>query len=584
MSQRSERFFPHWLRVFVRTRETGMGLVAVGIGALSGCLVAAIRDLSQRLHEDLFGLAPQAYLSLAQSIPWWRLVTVLLCGGLFLALFSAVAKQRFQDRLFDAIEANALFGGRLSMSGSLFITAQTLISNAFGASVGLEAAYTQICAACASFFGRGLAARRADMRLLVGCGTAAAIAAAFDAPVAGAFYAFEVVLGTYSVSYLVPVMASAIVASSVADFVSNDNEHVIVDHLQSVSGLQFAHVVAIGVLCAAFSILIMLAVAQAERGLKFSKLPVFLRPLLGGLCVAGLAILSPIALGSGHGALKLTLVTAAPLAILVSALVIKALASAISLGSGFRGGLFFASLLLGSLVGRIYAQGLEALTGVHFDATMAAIAGLAALGTGVIGAPVAMSVLALEVTGDFSMTIAAFVASAISALIVRDLFGYSFATWRFHLRGESLRGPHDVGWVKDMTLARLMSKDIRTALKDTPLANLRKAFPIGSAKLIVIVDESGRYCGGLPVVDLHSIDNETADASLKNILQMQDVCLPANSNVRDALRLFERSEMDTLVVIDSVENRFPIGILTEAHALRRYGEELERLNRDVLKA
>ena len=121
-----------------------------------------------------------------------------------------------KGQLADAIEANALYGGRVSFRGSLLISIQTLLSNGFGGSVGLEAGYTQICAAFSSHIGRRLAARRNDMRLLVACGAAGAISAAFSAPLAGAFYAFEVVLGAYTSAGLVPVIASAVSAWLVA--------------------------------------------------------------------------------------------------------------------------------------------------------------------------------------------------------------------------------------------------------------------------------------------------------------------------------------------------------------------------------
>src|SRR5260370_6272460 len=134
----------------------------------------------------------------------------------------------------------------------------------------------------------------------------------------------------------------------------------------------------------------------------------------------------------------------------------KGAASAVTLGTGFRGGLFFASLLIGALVGRLYGQGLDALSPfVGVDPALLSILGMAAVGAGIIGAPLAMTFLALETTADLRIMIATLLASSISGLIVRETFGYSFATWRFHLRGEAIRGPHDVGWVRDLTVSRL---------------------------------------------------------------------------------------------------------------------------------
>ena len=581
-SQRFDRVFPYWMRAFVRARESGLAVVAVIVGAISGVLVAGMAETAQFAHELLFGLPRGQRLSITPDVPVWRLAMGLVGGGLALYALSRWAGKRFSGRLSDAIEANALQGGRMSLGGSVYIIVQNLISNGCGASVGLEAGYTQICAAVASLLGRGLAARRSDMRLLVGCGAAGAIAAAFGAPLAGSFYAFEVVLGAYSVSSLVPVVASAIVGSIVSGLLTTHSYFITAGALHSVSGAQFGHIIAVAVLCTGASVGLMLAVTEAERLLGSKRLPPLARPVLGGLAVALIGAVTPTVLAAGHGALQANLVLAAPLGILLMSIVLKGLASAISLGAGFRGGLFFASLLLGGLIGSAYSAALDAFTPFHFDAGTAAITGMAALGTGVVGAPVTMTVLALETTGDVSITVAALLASALVALVVRETFGYSFATWRFHLRGETIRGPHDIGWMRDMKVARLMLKDVRTVPADSTIATARELFPSGSVKQVCVVDAMGKYAGLVLVADLHATIAEDLDKPVTELAIERDVTLLPDMNVRQALDLFETSEADALAVIDAPASRRPIGVLSEAHALRRYGEELERRNRELV--
>ena len=581
-SQRFDRVFPHWMRAFVRARESGLALVAVAIGAISGVVVALMAETAQFAHEALFGLTRGERLSVAAEVPAWRLALALVGGGLLLFALARWAGKRFSGRLSDAIEANALQGGRMSLGGSLYIIVQNLISNGCGASVGLEAGYTQICAAVASLLGRGLAARRADMRLLVGCGAAGAIAAAFGAPLSGSFYAFEVVLGAYAVSSLVPVVASAIVGSTVSGLLTTHSYFIMAGPLQPVAGTQIGHVIAVAVICTGASICLMLAVTEAERLFGDKRLPALARPVLGGLVVAAIGTITPTVLAAGHGALQANLVLAAPLGILLLSIVLKGLASAISLGAGFRGGLFFASLLLGGLIGRAYSAALDAFTPFHFDPGTAAIAGMAALGTGVVGAPVTMTVLALETTGDVSITVAALLASALVALVVRETFGYSFATWRFHLRGETIRGPHDIGWMRDMKVARLMLKDVRTVPADSSIATARDLFPSGSVKQVAVVDAIGRYAGLVLVADLHASVAADLDKPVTELAADREVTLLPDMNVREALDRFETSEADALAVIDAPATRRPIGVLSEAHALRRYGEELERRNRELV--
>jgi CIC family chloride channel protein len=583
-TQAFERFFPFWLRTFVRTRESGIAISALVIGVISGVLVGLIANAAQLLHELLYALPQEQRLSAAFRVEPWRAIVIPVAGGLLLSLAVWLAGTRFKGRMADAIEANALYGGRLSIGGSLYITLQTFISNACGASVGLEAAYTQVCGALSSFMGRGLAARRSDMRLLVACGAAGAISAAFGAPLAGAFYAFEVVLGAYAVASLVPVVASAIVASIVSGMITHRHGPLpVITDFNAATGEFFGHIFVLGVLCAIGSILLMQGVAFAERVFSHKRLPVFMRPALGGLLVGACGLITPQVLGAGHGAFQMNLLQSVPLGMLAGVIVLKGLASAISLGSGFRGGLFFASLLLGGLLGRLYAETATLYTPFNFPAGLAAIAGMAAFGTGVLGAPVSMTVLALETTGDFSVTAAALAASALSALIVRESFGYSFATWRFHLRGETIRGPHDVGWVRQLNVARLMRKDVRTVPGDVTVAVAREMFPPGVTKQVVALDAQGRYAGIVLGADLSAAAPEQSQQAVTELASQRDAWLLPGMNIRETLDIFEKSETDALVVIDDEQTRRVLGLVSESHALRRYGEELERRNREFAR-
>ncbi len=571
--------FPMWVRAFVRTREAGLVIVALFIGAVSGLLVTGMSVASQFLHEVLFGLPRGLRLSLAPSLEPWRAVAVVTAGGILLALLARFLAPRFRGRVHDAIEANALLGGRMSIGGSLFISLQTMVSNGFGGSVGLEAAYTQICAAFSSRFGRELGARRNDMRLLVACGAAGAIAAAFNAPLAGAFYAFETILGAYSVASLVPIAASAVVSTLVA--------RLFVDHSllaappggDALAPSAFAHIVIVALLCSAVAIALMSMVANAERVFNSLIKPVWLRPVVGGIIVGLIGAAAPAALGSGHGAILLASSTDFTAAALLAIVVLKFTASSVSLGSGFRGGLFFASLMIGAYVGRCYADATALISfAARAEPAAMAVVGLAALGTGIIGAPMSMTFLALEMTGDFGVTLSAFIASLIVSLVVRGTFGYSFATWRFHLRGETIRGPHDIGWMRDLSVARMMRKDVRTLPEDTTIGQARIRVPLGTTKEVMLTDADGRYTGTVLVGDMHAAETDPTEP-IANLAQLQKAYLTPRATVRDALDMFAAQEADVLAVVTDDTNRRVIGRLSEAHTLRRYGEELEKRNR-----
>lgn len=566
---------PQALRSFVRTREAGLVLVSVVVGVISAGLVWFVGWAVQMMHVLLFGIEFDDRLSASAVLPAWRVLLVPTLGGVVLAGLAMLGR-KMGGRLADAIEANALYGGRLSLTGSMLVTLQTIASCGFGASVGLEAGYAQICAAVASRLGQLLAARRGDLRLLVACGAGGAISAAFGAPLAGAFYAFEVVLGTYTVGALAPVAASALVANLVLRGVEPEHFLITPGSLAAISASDLVHILAISVVCAALGILLMLAVSACDYVFRLSRLPGGSRTIVGGLLVGLLALGTPQVLGAGHGALERDLVASMTPVELLLIIGLKGGAAAVSLGSGFRGGLFYASLLIGALVGRLYADAGWLLDpDLQFDPDLAALTGMAAFSTGVIGAPVTMTALALETTGSFSITLAALIAAALSSVIVRGLFGYSFATWRFHLRGEAIRGPHDVGWMRDLSVRTLMRGDVPTMPAAFTVSEARARVPLGSSKVVILLDEQHRYAGLVLLDDLYTTSQDAATA-VEPLARHRDEVLYPWMNVREALALFARHEADGLVVVDHEATRRVLGLLTEQHALRRYGEELER--------
>jgi CIC family chloride channel protein len=192
-------------------------LLACFVGVISGVLVWAMGWIVQEMHWYLYDLPKGARLSSMFALFDPRHAFVPLVGGVIMGISIAWLRYRKYRTPNDPIEANALHGGRLSLTDSLIIAFQTIISSGFGASVGLEAGYTQMGSGVASRIGRSLKLRRNDVRMLVGCGAAAAIAAAFDAPLTGAFYGFELIIGVYTIVNVAPVLTAALMGSVTAD-------------------------------------------------------------------------------------------------------------------------------------------------------------------------------------------------------------------------------------------------------------------------------------------------------------------------------------------------------------------------------
>ena len=201
---------PRRLRAFVRAHETSLVVLAAMIGTIGGLVVLAMSVAVAALHALLFNISITERLSSQPSIETLRAVLVPSLGGLLLGVALLLLLRWRPAREIDPIEANALHGGRMSFRGSVIVALQTTWSSGVGASVGLEAGYTQLASGLAASLGRGFHLRRADQRIMVGCGAAAAISGAFGAPLAGAFYAFELVIGGYTSASLTPVGVAAV--------------------------------------------------------------------------------------------------------------------------------------------------------------------------------------------------------------------------------------------------------------------------------------------------------------------------------------------------------------------------------------
>jgi chloride channel protein, CIC family len=573
---------PRRLRAFVRAHETSLVVLAAMIGTIGGLVVLAMSVAVAALHALLFNISITERLSSQPSIETLRAVLVPSLGGLLLGVALLLLLRWRPAREIDPIEANALHGGRMSFRGSVIVALQTTWSSGVGASVGLEAGYTQLASGLAASLGRGFHLRRADQRIMVGCGAAAAISGAFGAPLAGAFYAFELVIGGYTPASLTPVGVAAVAGYFVTHGFQDLSLGISVGPVGDVVGRDLAVAALLGVLAALFGILIMRGVALCEAGLAKTRLWPPLRPVLGGLGVGMLALLTPQVMSSGHGALHFSGLVSMPLQIIAGVFVLKALASIVSLGSGFRGGLFFATLFMGALGGRLYAAGVDLVwPGLALDPNVYAVIGMSALSASVIGGPLTMSFIALESTGNLWLTTVVLVAVMISTQITRELFGYSFATWRLHLRGETIRSAADVGWIRDLTVRRLMRPDVATVDAGIGIEAFRVKFPLGSKTQVVAVDATGRYVGLAVVAEAHAPDIDAA-RGLVGILHHRGVVLHPVMNIQEAIAVFDAAEAESLAVVEADGEHRPVGILTEAHAMRRYAEESDKRRREAI--
>jgi chloride channel protein, CIC family len=560
----------------LRDSELFLLVLAVAAGVAAGLGVVLIDLALGLLRWIAFGISTEGHLSDIDLGPA-RVLLMPVLGGLLVGLLATLLRRWRPREVVDAIEANALLGGRMSVGDSLGLVAATLLSGGFGASVGLEAAYTQLGAALASRFGRWADLRRDDVRTLVGCGAAGAIAAAFNAPLTGAFYAFELIIGSYTLQALAPVGIAALTGALVVRGLVGSNPIFVLSHEIGISGSDYAAFFVLGLASAGLGILVMKGVTSTEALFRSLAVPRWMRPALGGLLIGAMALPYPQILGAGHGGIMRVLHSGFGLPLLGGLIIAKIVASAVSIGSGFRGGLFSTSLFLGSLFGSFFGSGLNLLDpSLGVDPLVYALVGMGAVAAAIVGAPMTMIMIVLETTGDFPATIGVMVGVVTAAMAVRHWFGYSFATWRFHLRGLKIRSPEDVGWINELHIGPMMRRDPAVISAQLTIDELRRRFPAGSTKQVFVVDARGRLSGIIDPAEASGPERAESGTIVGQLVARPAQFLIPGDNLRTALDRFSQTAQEILPVVDNSEDRRVIGYLSEAFALRRYAHELEQ--------
>ena len=320
-----------------------------------------------------------------------------------------------------------------------------------------------------------------------------------------------------------------------------------------VDALDYIPILALGMLCALVGIAIMRGVTLTEELFRSSRVPGWLRPMFGGIAVGTLALVTPAVLSSGHGALGIVIEAPYSLSHVAMLVVLKSMASAISIGSGFRGGLFFASLFLGALVGKPFAGTLAIVSTAHaVSPVVCALVGMSALAVGHHRWPVDHG---LPGPGEHRQP----AADRRGARRLRDLGADRPAHLRLLLRHLALpparRGdpqrrryrldaqsdsrPHD-------------AREMRTVRADTPIAAFKRDFPLGAHQRVIVLDRDDRYAGIVLPAEVHADADENHRVS--DLLHYTETVLLPQMTIKEAVAMFENAESDALAVVDSAED------------------------------
>ncbi|WP_339854433.1 chloride channel protein [uncultured Nisaea sp.] len=568
----------------IRNEQVLLSALAVAVGTAAAFAAVLFRELIGLIQTGFYGFGHERVVSGVAGLAWWHLLLAPALGGLLIGLYiHYFMPGRRPQGVADVIEANALRAGRMSGRAGLGAALVSAASIGAGASVGREGPAVHLGATIASYMGRRFRLARSQSRTLLGCGVAAAVAASFNAPVAGVFFALEVVIGHYALTAFAPIVIASVAGTIVARVYFGDVPAFAMPPHEIASFLEFGAFALLGITAAGAAIAFMRLMTLMQSLVDRTRLPYWLRPAIGGLAVGGIAIFYPELLGVGYEAMDSALNEHYLLGTLILLALLKMLATAISFGFGFGGGMFSPSLFIGAMVGGSF--GIMAsipypnLSSGHGAYTLV---GMGAVSGAVLGAPISTMLIIVELTGDYRLTIAVMVAVVIASLLTRTLNGPSFFHKQLEARGVMVRGGHDVEVLGGLTVSNLIHEEVSTVSRDAGLAEVRAALLASGNGVVFVTNSDGRLLGSLTLAGLGQTafsagDGEESDFDLKPFLDTSRPSLLESERLGAVMESFAEVSDGVLPVVKGQEAKTLIGWLDEADVMRTYNRALEQI-------
>jgi CIC family chloride channel protein len=567
------------LRRFVRNDQVILTVLALVVGTVSGGAIVVFRETIALVQGLAFGSGTDYLHEHAATLPWWRLLLAPALGGLAVGLFVHFALPgRRPHGVADAIEASALRGGRMALPGGIGAALASAASLGVGASVGREGPAVHLGATLGAWLAARLHLTRPLSRTLLGCGAAAAVAASFNAPIAGALFANEVIVGHYALSAFAPIVMASVTGTMVSRAVYGDFPAFIVEEHAIASAWEFPAFAGLGLAGAVVALLFMRGIPLAERAARRLPGPPWLRPAAGGLVVGLLALAFPHVLGVGYGPTDDALKGVYPLALLVALLAAKLAATVASVGFGFAGGVFSPSLVLGAMMGGAYgAVAANLFPALPGDPAAYTLVGMGTVAAAVLGAPISTILIVFEMTGDYTLTVAAMVAVVIASAIVRQVYGPSIFHVQLAARGLDPTGGFQAALLRQTRVADVMARRAELVTADVALPELRSALQMSASGGLFVLREDGSLLGTVGLADLADVafDPEVDDlVRAGDVARLHPPVLRPGDDLETALKLMRDTGESHVAVVAEGEPAAFLGAVHERDVLDAWNRAL----------
>ena len=557
---------------------TVFGVVIGGVvGALAVGFVEAILWLNDRL-----AVSPESRMALADRSTVIALtIGAPVVGGLIVGLLAlAVADRRFQGPP-DAIRAAPSVDSKVPVKDGILSALAALISLGSGASVGQYGPLVHLGASFGSWVRRALNADRSFGNIGIACGAAAAISAAFHAPIAGLIFAREVILRHYSLRAFAPTAVASTVAYVVAQVIFRRDPLFQIEQHIVAHPYEYVVFIVIGIAGALLAIAYMRAIEFAGRIAERLRWPLPLKTAVAGLALGIVALELPEVLGMGQDVLRHAMAGSIYSALdLLQILVAKLALTALCLGFGFAGGVFSPALLIGTLFGALVGVGTGwILGGQASHVAVYAVCGLVAVASPVIGAPLTTVLIVFELTQNFDLATAAIVSVAFANLIGYRMYGQSLFDVQLLARGFDLSLGRDKVMAQQYTIGELLSDHFTKGMADDSLDAIRDLLAADKSSEAYIVDPSGVYVGTITLQDLLTrlAAGESLEVAAATIARPESVELAPETSIWDAMAALKEFVGESIPVVSDGKL---VGALTEATIVSAYLDIVKDVRRE----
>ena len=543
-------------RRVIRNDHLILMVLALVVGCAAGAAVVAFRETIDLVQFLFYGTGHARLTPHAAGLQWWHVLLAPAVGGLIVGIFvHLLLPNRRPQGVADVIEYCALRGGRMSSRVGLLSAIASAISIGAGASVGREGPAVHLGGSLGAWLARRLHLTRSLNRTLLGCGVAAAVAASFNAPLAGALFANEVVIGHYALKAFAPVVVASVAGTAISrHWFGNFPAFALVDNPLA-SFWEFPAFIGLGVASALCAILMMHSIVVASALAKRTPMVPWLKPAVAGLSVGAMALVVPQVLGVGYGVTEDAMLHVYGFGTLLVILACKILATAISLGWGFSGGVFSPALVVG------------------------------AVAASVLGAPISTTLIIFEMTSDYTLTLAVMVTVVVSSEISHHFYDRSFFVRQLRERGVDLREGIESEVMQTITVDAVMRRQVSTVGMSTDLDTLRRLLQDSTVGELFVVRDDGALHGTVTLQDLSEF---AFDHDLDSLVNAGDVARPnppvltRHDDIETAVALMDRVGEMVIPVLEREGDRVLVGAVTHDDVMTEFNRVLMERRREEL--